>query len=226
MNINRYTKIFIKNIMLGLGNVHLSLTDSAHVLLVVEKAYLSMQPRTFERLRKNARINVTAKKVVLKNLTDKFVDYFKAPAPTTQDEFDKWHKETCDWFVKEFNARVMSPSGYKDICYGKAQKIVNVAFKSLYLFCDIVPGNPSHFSFCHFIVDRYTLIWYNAAVCKKLGITSFCKPWRDMDYCEYIEIQKNVRAYLSSQSKYSQNPFLAEFEIWSEYAFEKTSKDK
>lgn len=226
MNINRYTKIFIKNIMLGLGNVHLSLTDSAHVLLVVEKAYLSMQPRTFERLRKNARINVIAKKVVLKNLTDKFVDYFKAPAPTTQDEFDKWYKETCDWFVDEFNKKVMRPSGYKDICYGKAQKIVNVAFKSLYLFCDIVPGNPSHFSFCYFTVDRYTLIWYNAAVCKKLGITSFRKPWRDMNYPEYIEIQKNIRAYLSSQSKYSQNPFLAEFEIWSEYAFEKTSKDK
>ena len=35
----------------------------------------------------------------------------------------------------------------------------------------------------------------------------------------YIEIQINIRTYLSVQSKYPKEPFLAEFEIWSEYAF-------
>ena len=40
-----------------------------------------------------------------------------------------------------------------------------------------------------------------------------------MDYPEYIEIQKNIRDYLANQSKYPKEPFLAEFEIWSEYAF-------
>lgn len=226
MNIDCYTKIFIKNTLLGLGDVCPSLTNNIHVLCVVKKSYRDMQPRTFKKLSDDAKIDAMAKKFVLIDLANQFVDYFKAPAPATQAEFDKWHKDICFWFLNEFNKRVMRHSGYADIKYGKAQKIVNVAFKSLYLFCDIVPGNPSHFSFCHFTVDIYTLIWYNAAVCKKLGITSFCNPWRDMNYCAYIEIQKNIRAYLSSQSKYSQNPFPAEFEIWSEYAFEKTSKDK
>ena len=223
MNINYYTKIFIKNIMLGLGNVHLSLTNHDHVLHAVEKAYLSMQPRTFERIMPSATINVAAKKAVLKDFTNKFVDYFKVPAPATQGDFDRWHKKTCEWFVDEFNTRVMRPSGYRDIEYGKAQKIINVAFKSLYLFCDIVPGEPSHFTFCHFIIDRYTLIWYNKIVCAKFGLSGFKKPWRDMNYVEYIEIQENIRKYLGAQNKYSQNPFLAEFEIWSDYAFGKSN---
>ena len=64
------------------------------------------------------------------------------------------------------------------------------------------------------------MIWYNDEVCKKIGITPFRTPWRDMDYHEYIEIQKNIRDYLVIQNEYAQNPFLAEFEVWSKYAFE------
>lgn len=225
MNINRHTKIFIKNIMIGSGDVRLSLTNFAHVWLVVEKAYLSMQPRTFEKLHSGAKIDQVAKKAVLKNLTDKFIAYFKVTAPVTQTDFDKWHKDTCDWFLDEFNKKVMSPSGYKNIEYGKAQKIVNVAFKSLYLFCGILPGEPSHFTFCHFIIDRYTLLWYNKIVCIKCGLPIFKKPWRDMNYSEYIKIQENIRKFLGAQNKYFQNPFLAEFEVWSEYAFGNSTKN-
>ena len=215
MNINHYTKIFIKNIMLGAGNVHLSLIDPDHVLLAVEKAYIAMAPRTFDKLREDAEIDVATKKSVLRELAEKFVDYFKSPAPATQADFDKWHKDTCDWFLYEFNKEVMKPSGYKDICYGKAQKIINVTFKHLYLFCNIVSGNPSHFAFCHFTIDSYTLDWYKSYVDAGCKI----KNWSDMEYPEYIAIQKNIRTYLSSQSKYPNEPFLAEFEIWSEYAF-------
>ena len=120
MNINYYTKIFIKNVMLGLGNVHLSLTNHKHVLCAIKKAHGAMSPRTFETLSPTATIIRSAKNAVLGDLARKFVDYFKAPAPATQADFDKWHKDTCDWFVKEFNARVMVPSGYRNIAYGKA----------------------------------------------------------------------------------------------------------
>lgn len=212
MNINRYTKIFIKNIMLGLGNVHLSLTNHDHVFHAVGKAYIAMQPRTFEKLSPTAKIILSAKNTVLSDLAQKFVDYFKSPAPATQGDFDKWHKDTCDWFVKEFNARVMVSSGYRNIAYGKAQKIVNIAFKYLYLFCDIVPGNPGHFTFCHFAIDNYTLKWYN-------GLPGYPKcsarNWSDMTYDEYIEIQKNIRAYISKHIP-DKTPFEVEFEIWSD----------
>lgn len=217
MNINQYTKIFIKNIMLGLGNVHLSLLNKCQVYKILEKAYIAMSPRTFEKMRDDAEIDSTKKKAVLYELAQKFVDYFKAPAPATQANFDKWHKDNCDWFVKEFNNQVMRHSGYKDIEYGKAQKIVNVAFKYLYLFCDIVPGNPGHFTFCHFAIDNYTLKWYN-------GLPGYPKcsarNWSNMTYGEYIEIQKNIRAYISKNMP-EKTPFEAEFEIWSDLYYGK-----
>jgi hypothetical protein len=216
MNINHYTKIFIKNIMLGLGNVHLSLTNHDHVLHAVEKAYIAMSPRTFDKLRADAEIDVVAKKAVLSELAQKSVDYFKAPAPATQAKFDEWHRETCEWFIDEFNDRVMRPSGYKDIEYGKAQKIVNIAFKYLYLFCDVVPGNPSHFTFCHFAIDSITLAWYKKHIDPKCSIGN----WSDMTYGEYIEIQKNIRAYISKHIP-DKTPFEAEFEIWSDLYYGK-----
>lgn len=79
-------------------------------------------------------------------------------------------------------------------------------------------GYPSHFAFCHFTVDGDTLRWYKKYVCKR-GIIKPVAPWSDMKYPEYINIQINVRNYLAVQKKYSKEPFVAEFEIWSEYAF-------
>ena len=100
--------------------------------------------------------------------------------------------------------------------YGKAQKTVNIAFKYLYLFCNIVPDELHRFTFCHFTIDSYTLEWY------KRYVDSNCKVknWSDMKHNEYIEVQKNICAYLTAQSKYPKERFRAEFEIWSEYAFE------
>ena len=89
MNINHYTKIFIKNIMLGLGNVHLSLTNHKHVLCAVKKAYVAMSPRTLGRGRlPGARIHAPALTSVLSTLANDFVDYFSKPAPKTQAVFD------------------------------------------------------------------------------------------------------------------------------------------
>ena len=210
MNINCQTKIFIKNVMLGLGNVHLSLFENGQIAKVLEKAYIAMSPRTFEKVRDDAEIDAVAKKAVLSELAQKFVDYFKGKTPATQADFDKWHKGTCEWFVKEFNARVIQLSGYKDIAYGKAQKIVNVAFKYLYLFCDIVPGNPGYFTFCHFAIDSVILDWY-----RKIDPTCPVKNWSDMTYDEYIDIQNKIRNYISKNMP-DKTPFEAEFEIWSD----------
>ena len=214
MNINRYTKIFIKNTLLGLGDVCLSLTNHDHLLHVVEIAYRDMQPRTFKKNVPNARIDALERKSVLFGLTEKFVEYFKGAFFSSQEQFDEWHEEICYSFVDEFNTKVMRSSGYKDIEYGKAQKIVNIAFKYLYLFCYVPLGDLSHFAFCHFIVDSYTLDWFK----KKVDSNCKVKNWSDMTYNEYIKIQNDIRKYLSTQSKYPKEPFLAEFEIWSECA--------
>lgn len=213
MNINHYTKIFIKNIMFGLGNVHLSLLDESQVYKVIEKAYIAMTPRTLGKGKeKGAKISPKNKAIIFSNLASVFVDYFKARPFVTQQEFDEWHNKVCADFMNDFN-NVLRTSNYKKrMKYGKAQKIVNIAFKYLYLFCDIVPGNPSHFSFCHFAIDSTTLTWY------KKNIDSGCTVgnWSDMTYGEYIEIQKNIRAYISKNMP-DKTPFEAEFEIWSDW---------
>ena len=217
MNINHCTKIFIKNIMLGAGNVHLSLTDPDHVLLAVEKAYGAMSPRTLGRGRlPGARIHAPKLTTVLSTLANDFVDYFSKPAPKTQADFDDWHKTVCDKFLTNYNA-LLSSSGYtRTAKYGKAQKIVNVAFKYLYLFCDIVPGNPGHFTFCHFAIDSITLAWYK----DKIDANCAVGNWSDMTCGEYIDIQKNIRAYISKNIP-DKTPFEAEFEIWSDLYYGK-----
>lgn len=212
MNINRYTKIFIKNVMLGLGNVHLSLTNHKHVLCAVKKAYGAMSPRTLGRGKlSGARIHAPALTSVLSTLANDFVDYFSKPAPKTQADFDDWHKTVCDKFLTNYNA-LLSSSGYtRTAKYGKAQKIVNIAFKYLYLFCDIVPGNPGHFTFCHFAIDSITLAWYK----KHIDPKCFVGNWSDMTYEEYIEIQEKIRENIRKIMT-DKTPFEAEFEIWSD----------
>ena len=198
--------------MLGLGNVHLSLTNHDHVFHAVEKAYIAMTPRTLGRGKaKGAKISAKNKIIVLSNLADVFVDYFKSPAPATQIEFDEWHEKTCNDFCNDFNAVLRTSNYAKRIKYGKAQKIVNIAFKYLYLFCDIVPGNPDHFTFCHFAIDSITLAWYKKHIAPKCSVGN----WSDMTYGEYIDIQKNIRAYISKHIP-DKTPFEAEFEIWSD----------
>ena len=217
MNINRYTKIFINNIMLRLGNEHLSLTNRKHVLCAVKKAYGAMSPRTLGRGRRpGARIYAPTLTTVLSTLANDFVDYFSKPAPKTQADFDDWHKTVCDKFLTNYNA-LLSFSGYtRTAKYGKAQKIVNIAFKYLYLFCDIVPGKPGHFTFCHFAIDSITLVWYKKHIDPKCSVGN----WSDMTYGEYIEIQKNIRAYISKNMP-DKTPFEAEFEIWSDLYYGK-----
>ena len=47
-----------------------------------------------------------------------------------------------------------------------------------------------------------------------------------MTYNEYIKIQNDIRKYLSTQSKYPKEPFLAEFEIWSEEYYKKKNSQE
>lgn len=153
---------------------------------------------------------------VLSMLANNFVDYFSKVAPKSQEDFDDWHKAVCDKFLANYNA-LLSYSGYTRVArYGKVQKIVNVTFKYLYLFCDIVPTNPGHFTFCHFSIDRKTLAWYK----KNVNVKCSVRNWSNMTDIEYIEIQKGIREYISKNMP-EKTPFEAEFEIWSDLYYGK-----
>ena len=207
MNINKESEIFIKNIIFGVGDRVLSVTNVSNVFRAVRNGYRDMQPRTFKKVPSNPAPKINKMQIVLTNLAQAFVNYFQNPPPN----FDDWHKKTCDTFLIELN-NLLQNSGYQKVEYGKAQKIVNVTFKYLYLFDDA--KNYLHlFKDCHFILDGYTIQWYNA----QIAATNVTKPWSDLDYSTYIQIQKDIKQHLLKSTKYPTNPFEAEFYIWAEH---------
>lgn len=203
------SRVFMKNVMLKSGNVFLSVLDSCYVLNAVKLAYLSMQPRTFRKNEQSAKIDKSSKEGLFKELSDKLVEFFKSNI-NNQRDFDNWHKKTCDWFLNELN-KLLNASGYKNVAYGKAQKIINVAFKNLYLFDDAVLYE-NKFSLCHFIIDDTSLKWYNSFASSACGVS-----WSNMSYDKYHVIQQNIRNELQKSTNYPQIPFYAEFYIWADY---------
>lgn len=85
----------------------------------------------------------------------------------SQEEFDKYHEELCSLFlygdtskgIKGFNdvRRDVNPTKYSgSICYGSAQKIINMVFKYLTCYSDYL-AYSSYFEFCHMPIDRFVL---------------------------------------------------------------------
>ncbi len=149
------------------------------------------------------------------------------PQFNSQDEFDNWHKETCECLKKS-----MLENGFKGT-YGRAQKVINMAFK--YLVYTDMPFTYAH-DYCHMTLDSYTLAWYKRSVAPK----SNSVPWSKIDdYDKYLDIQKGIRSYLktetpkcytisfdglgdSSTIDLPPKPFCAEYIIWEgEKVFEK-----
>ena len=202
-------RVFMKNIMLRSGNVFLSVTNSLDVLKAVKLAYLSMQPRTFRKNTPTANVNTKDKNQLLKNLSERLSKFFLTGI-NTQSNFDDWHKETCTWFLSELN-KILNASGYSNVAYGKAQKIVNVAFKNMYLFDDAF-SYEEQFILCHFIIDDANMEW-----CNTFALQPCKTAWSNFTYGEYIAVQNNIRKYLKSVVNYPQVPFYAEFFVWADY---------
>lgn len=149
------------------------------------------------------------------------------PAFKEKGKFDKWHRESCEKLRD-----AMQRSGFKGT-YGRAQKVINMAFK--YLMYTDTQHADAH-DFCHMTLDRYTLAWYKREVNKKAKTIE----WSKIDnYEEYMNIQDRIRDYIKEHTSYSiditgqgeaktvclpEQPFLAEFVIWEgEKLFEKYS---
>lgn len=213
MNWTKLTEVFAKNIILRVGNRQLSVIKKDDIIYAVNGAYLSMQPRTYKKIKnQNAPTKRLNRAGALENLAKRFEAYFRAPALKTQADFDDWHKKTCDDFLVDLN-NALALAGYQNVCYGKAQKIVNVTFKNLYLFDD-AGALLEYFKFCHFILDSDNMRWYNSALHKSVSTA-----WSNFDYPTYIDIQREIRKYLPTQTRYPVNPFEAEFYVWSDYRF-------
>lgn len=183
-----------------------------------------------------------ASKGIRKALACKLYDYMNYidSSDWLQSDYDKWHWEICDEFVRVFNG---IPRITK-IAFGKAQKIVNMSFK--YFFCLLNAEDKKYaekFRYCHMPLDSFTLAWYKQAVVPwhkekynnkgKNVYTRFVgnrlKTWSNLEYGisndphSYSGIQRFIREYLSEgrdgfvdEAGCVFTPFKAEFYIWQE----------
>ncbi len=181
----------------------------------INLAFKDFTSRTLTKTSQNAQVDVDKRKTALRELANKFCDYFKDKVKN-KEEFEKWHQERCDEFITLYNAAL---SGYQQIGYGKAQKIVNMTFKYLYCYADADKYiKNGYFKYCHMPLDSFTLAWYKRELKKQVQST-----WSDMPEKEYSIIQGNINKYLgkkpelrfgSNNIKLPSNSLEAEFFVW------------
>jgi len=162
------------------------------------------------------------------SLTTRFIEYFKAPTHSSQKEFDKWHNGICEYILSVLKEK------YETVCYGKAQKILNMTFKNLY--CTQCGENENYFKFCHMPLDSYTLEWIFRNVyptLKPAPTKSKTPSWSNFNFGEdqlddsgkytYPYIADLVNKYFDKyRETYESNltTLQAEFVIWKEIQLE------
>ena len=116
------------------------------------------------------------------------------------DNFNKWHKDQCDALIRIWNHH---KDGFGTI--GKAQKVLNMAFK--YLSC-ITTDYDHLLPCCHMTLDSYTLDWYKRVVMpwvkddKNRGqkdVKFLCEWSKIQNYDNYyMLIQDNIKEFLEN----------------------------
>ncbi len=183
----------------------LDITDRDLLFYFIEKkAYMDMTPRNFRKLYPEAYVERDAKTDVLKRLEEKIYNW----VISDKQDFDKWHKETCEMFLNSFNNEVLN-GRYKPIAFGKAQKIVNMTLKYLST-CDNSSDYEQHFKNAHIALDSNILDWYYKNVRKNVNVADH-KIWSNLSYEEYMEIQNDFRNYFAIRNKI---PFAEEWSIF------------
>ena len=140
---------------------------------------------------------------------DRIEKYFADPA-RSREAFDKWHRETCSDIllpaIRHFYTN--RDTERSDVCYGKAQKILNMTLKSCYCL-DGARGKEEHFEHCHVALDSFTLAWYRH---HKKENTS---EWSNLGFDEYISIQESIRGFERDIDLFDGlTPLQKEFFVW------------
>lgn len=217
----------------------LSINDKDAIEQCLLRALNDFTPRTETKINNRNlgpkdMLKILTQKQNGKIFLDEFMNYFNN-SPKNQKEFDIWHHETCKLFLEYFK------DDYKDLRYGKAQKIVNMTFKNIYCLQD-ASTKEEYFTHCHMPLDSFTIEWlYRAGKKgKKLKInnnkiTLNFPSWSKLNYSDatpyfgkeknhyyYIDIQNCIRRYITDTKIFSNDitPLQAEFLIWPQIQFE------
>ncbi|MGN1143457.1 MAG: hypothetical protein ACI4SU_02750, partial [Anaerovoracaceae bacterium] len=166
------------------------------------------------------------------NIIKEMVDYFsmeKSGPPENAESFDKIHQSICLAWTKEFSGSSLGT-------YGKAQKIINMAFKYLYCYAYVDESLKVYFRFCHMPLDSFTLEWFKRNVAKNLNDFKSDKlmPWskiensasnedtftitengKQKEYYTYDFYKNCIRKYIED-NHIKLTPLQLEFIIWPE----------
>ncbi len=221
------------------GVRNLSVLKQDDVRVAVDKAYIDMTPRTIAGLGlafldgiKKGNANYGMKMNLLKRKTSEINKVKDWLASELVEVFkngvfdDNIHEKLCKDFISKFIAAIgMLNSSINKfpqgkiikpdlITYGKAQKIVNMSFKYLYLFDDTFDesGNckyPQIFDHCHMAIDANILDWFKKN--DKNSVSKYSVTWSNMGYDEYQAAQNSIKSYCRQNSQSIQNSYWSAF---------------
>ncbi len=110
------------------------------------------------------------------NIYDLFDRWFRplaqpeAPLP----DFDVWHHEACQLILA-----VLQATRYPTAGYGKAQKVINMTFKTMYALVAAYPPDfdvEAFFKPCHMPLDSFTLEWFHSIKYTNNGRKNVLRP--------------------------------------------------
>lgn len=192
-----------------------SVSNKNDVLWAVERAYIDAMPRT---VRGHGEIPRNKLNNLRSEATEAFCTYFNGEPPTNLEAFEKIHRALCnEHFLMPYN-KLLNEFGAAEQQYGKAQKVINMAFKYLSCFDD-ADTYKDHFVFCHMPIDSVILAW-----CREHCGISGTVSWSNIRDFEYYAFQNFIRNWLAAHAEnpaydsLPEKPLEAEFVIWHEAA--------
>lgn len=190
--------------------------------IAIKRATIDMTPRTLspkDKTKKPAlceaflnlpdtEIEGYVGKESLLNVIEK---YFSDNPKGSSESFDEWHKTTCSNIILPAIRHFYTNRDTEQtpVCYGKAQKILNIALKCCYCLKG-ARDKEDYFKYCHVPLDRFTLNWYKANGGK---ITT---EWSKLEFKDYKEIQDFIREkdFRDIDQFDGLTPLQKEFMVW------------
>lgn len=131
-------------------------------------------------------------------------------------DYEEWHKKACRKVLPIIQKYYTNKDG-SPVCYGKAQKVVNMTMKTVYcLVCndeDAFQKYNHRFACCHIPLDTFTMNWYH-----KYYKTNTL--WSNLQEEEYYTISSKIAALFKEKTVEAlyrnYTPLQAEFFIWEE----------
>ena len=152
-------------------------------------------------------------------------DYIlQAPNEENQDSFDKKHEKWC----REFTTSCGEEADFI-ATIGKAQKVINMAFKYFYC-CQDADEHKHAFQYCHMPLDSLSLEWVYRTM-KPTNKEKYTREkipaWSKLRYdsskenasiLSYKSIQEDIRKHFENSTEWT--PLTAEFVIWPQIQLE------